>query len=52
MSEEDEKKVTQWFLEARSDRSLSKTSAQEKIQDHTEHHGITRGAGYYGGKRS
>ena len=35
-----------------ADRSLSKTSAQKKIQDHTEHHGITRGAGYYGGKRS
>ena len=30
MSEEDEKKVTQWFLEARSDRSLSKRSMEER----------------------
>ena len=30
MSEEDEKKVTQWFLEARSDRSLSKSSMEER----------------------
>ena len=29
MSEEEEKKVTQWFLEARSDRSLSKSSMEE-----------------------
>ena len=29
-SEEDEKKVTQWFLEARSDRSLSKRSMEER----------------------
>ena len=30
MSEEEEKKVTQWFLEARSDRSLSKSSMEER----------------------
>ena len=30
MSEEEEKKVTQWFLEARSDRSLSKRSMEER----------------------
>lgn len=30
MNEEDEKKVTQWFLEARSDRSLSKRSMEER----------------------
>ena len=33
MSEEEEKKVTQWFLEARSDRSLSKSSMEERQQD-------------------
>ena len=30
MSDEEEKKVTQWFLEARSDRSLSKRSMEER----------------------
>lgn len=30
MSEEEEKKGTQWFLEARSDRSLSKSSMEER----------------------
>ena len=30
MSEEEEKKVTQWFQEARSDRSLSKRSMEER----------------------
>ena len=30
MSEEEEKNVTQWFLEARSDRSLSKRSMEER----------------------
>ena len=30
MSKEEEKKVTQWFLEARSDRSLSKRSMEER----------------------
>ena len=30
MSEEDEKKVTEWFQEARSDRSLSKRSMEER----------------------
>ncbi len=30
MSEEEEKKVTQWFLEARSDRSLSKSSMEKR----------------------
>ena len=30
MSEEEEKKMTQWFLEARSDRSLSKRSMEER----------------------
>lgn len=30
LSEEEEKKVTQWFLEARSDRSLSKSSMEER----------------------
>ena len=30
MSEEEEKNVTQWFLEARSDRSLSKSSMEER----------------------
>ena len=30
MSKEEEKKVTQWFLEARSDKSLSKRSMEER----------------------